>query len=187
MTEPNPAVLCAGVDLGARRLSIAVIALDPDNDRLVTPIIRNGIIDEDEDQAVELQNLGRLARQLLRGLDVAMTCVERPAGHGISTMSAAFGAVCASVPSSSTCVSLYPSQIRSTLGLPQSGKHIVAEGSSRAAWTKAHKAALRQEARSWIVRQGHAAPLLTHDDADAIHAARAARIREWNRAWEQAA
>jgi len=171
--------LIAGFDLGVRRLSVALIAMDPDNDAETEIIIQSGVILDDDDEATRLQSLGTLTRILLcTNEDIVMACIERPAGNGSQTMSAAFGAVCSAIPTRIQTRSLYPQSIRKTLSLPQSGRLLTFEGAPARARTRAHKHHLMIEAAEWLAERGYNAPI-THDDADAVHCARAARIREW--------
>lgn len=113
--------LLAGVDLSVSRLDVAIIPLDPDQQR--SAIFRHEPVPKVKDRHQRCRYIPGIIRSLLKDedQDVTMVWVEEPFGRYRTADRALlpiFGAVLASIPAWITVTGVGPLEWRRILGLP---------------------------------------------------------------------
>lgn len=126
--------LCIGVDISTKRIDLAAIPLDPDDEFLtgVTPCKHRINV---TDRYVELrQNIVRAIASLeeITGADVMTAAVEKPAGRFVHpSLHEIHGVVRCSLPQHIASTGLYPVEWRQALGLTGRDKNNKQAGNDR--------------------------------------------------------
>lgn len=177
-----------GVDLSTKRLDAALI---PASGRGCFAVASQHVAATADGDAARLREVHVAARTILATLRrvadrdgrVAIVAVEQPAAGGnpavLAQLGPVYGAVCAAVGADELVVGMRVSAWRSALGLRSRPPVDVTEGLGKSAAANARKAWLKQQsvaaAMRLIAEEGHAVPIDTHDAAEAVLIAAAAR------------
>lgn len=178
-----------GIDLSTKRLDAALIPL---SGRGTVAVATQHVAATTDGDAARLREvhaaahtiLGKLRRVAERDGRVVLVAVEQPAAGGnaaiLSQLAPVYGAVCAATSSDELVVGIRVSAWRGALGLRTRPPVDVTADLSKSAAANARKAWLKQQSVASAMRlladEGHAVPIDTHDAAEAILIAAAARI-----------
>lgn len=182
-------VYVVGVDLSTKRSDAALIPL---HGRGVVTVATEHVPPTSDGDAARVRLAHLAARRCLATLRnaarpgwVALVAVEQPAAGGtpaiLASLAPVYGAVCAAANGDELVVGLRPNEWRGALGLRSAApRDVGADASSPRQRQAARKDWLKQQSVTTATRllaaEGHTVPLDTHDAAEALLVAFAARI-----------